>query len=294
MAKYYQPPFKMSDEIVGLLIEIGEYVGRLTVWERTYAAEKITGINVGKMRSDSMEDMLTVYRMSEETDKEGAVFRTKGAGIYADGRLVHTAVPPQYVKRRMEELFTWMHMTAMHPLLKACIFYYEYIFIHPFAGNNDEIGQFWFLLILREWRPFLGEMPIGRLLSEQPEQYYQAVRASKNGDSAVFAAYLLKMIRDVLKDNAASLGTAGRNVGIKANGDVGTKGGAHVSYNDEKVLRLLSENPKITAKGLAGEIGLTDRQIERILAKLKKEGRIERIGASKNGCWKVHFTACEV
>ncbi len=43
----------------------------------------------------------------------------------------------------------------------------------------------------------------------------------------------------------------------------------------------------MTAKMIAFTIGLTDRQVERILSKLKANGKIVRHGASKNGYWEV-------
>ena len=55
----------------------------------------------------------------------------------------------------------------------------------------------------------------------------------------------------------------------------------------EKIIALLSENGKLTAAGLAAEIGVTAKVIEKHLAKLKAEGIIERVGPDKSGSWKV-------
>lgn len=46
----------------------------------------------------------------------------------------------------------------------------------------------------------------------------------------------------------------------------------------EKIIALLSENGKLTAAGLAAEIGITAKAVEKHLAKLKAEGIIEREG----------------
>ena len=59
------------------------------------------------------------------------------------------------------------------------------------------------------------------------------------------------------------------------------------SKGGEKIVALLSENSKLTAAGLAAEIGLTAKAIEKHLAKLKAEGIIERVGPDKGGSWKV-------
>lgn len=56
---------------------------------------------------------------------------------------------------------------------------------------------------------------------------------------------------------------------------------------EERVLILLKDNPKMTIKQLSSTLGLSERQIERMVATLKAADRLERIGANKNGCWKV-------
>ncbi len=55
----------------------------------------------------------------------------------------------------------------------------------------------------------------------------------------------------------------------------------------EKIVRLMRMNSKITTEELSKEIGISTRGIEKHIAKLKKEGRVKRIGADKGGHWKV-------
>ena len=55
----------------------------------------------------------------------------------------------------------------------------------------------------------------------------------------------------------------------------------------EKILHILKENPKTNRKELAEIIGISEDGIKKQLAKLKREGRIERIGSTKAGYWKV-------
>jgi predicted HTH transcriptional regulator len=63
--------------------------------------------------------------------------------------------------------------------------------------------------------------------------------------------------------------------------------GANVGTNEEKLLLLLKQDGTLTAKVLAGTLGITQRQVERMMARMKKEGVLVRHGASKNGCWEV-------
>ena len=66
-----------------------------------------------------------------------------------------------------------------------------------------------------------------------------------------------------------------------------SKGSKKTGKSREKIIALLSENGKLTATGLAAEIGVTAKAIEKHLAKLKAEGIIERVGPDKGGSWKV-------
>jgi len=50
---------------------------------------------------------------------------------------------------------------------------------------------------------------------------------------------------------------------------------------------MLRVHPEYSAKKLSEEIGITQKAIEKQLAKLKAEGRIKRNGPDKGGSWEV-------
>jgi predicted HTH transcriptional regulator len=130
-------------------------------------------------------------------------------------------------------------------------------------------------LILQKWKPFFAWLPVETLIYEQQEGYYEALNASNTkGDSTIFVTFMLQIIRDALAEIIETQDSH-HNVGV----NVGT--------NEEKVLMLLRQDGRLTAKVLASTLGLTERQIERIMASLKKQGRLARRGASKNGYWEV-------
>ena len=53
----------------------------------------------------------------------------------------------------------------------------------------------------------------------------------------------------------------------------------------EIILQLLKAHPEYSAKKLADAIGITEKGIEKQLAKLKAEGLIRREGPDKGGEW---------
>ena len=54
-----------------------------------------------------------------------------------------------------------------------------------------------------------------------------------------------------------------------------------------EIIDLIKQNNKITAKQLAARLSVSDRTIERDIEKLKKQGKLKRIGNEKNGHWLV-------
>ena len=53
--------------------------------------------------------------------------------------------------------------------------------------------------------------------------------------------------------------------------------------SSEKILALLKTNPELSAREMADMIGITQRAVEKQIAKLRDENRIRRIGPDKGG-----------
>ena len=58
----------------------------------------------------------------------------------------------------------------------------------------------------------------------------------------------------------------------------------------DKIIILLKEDKERTAKELSEIIGISDRAVEKQIAKLQKQGMLERVGSDKTGYWKVNET----
>jgi predicted HTH transcriptional regulator len=56
----------------------------------------------------------------------------------------------------------------------------------------------------------------------------------------------------------------------------------------DKVVALLRENPRHSARTLAAAIGISAKGVEKQLAKLKASGKITRVGSAKGGSWQVN------
>ena len=63
--------------------------------------------------------------------------------------------------------------------------------------------------------------------------------------------------------------------------------GENVGENERKILSVIAHTPQASAREMAEVLGITSRQCERILASLKEKGLIARVGAAKDGHWKI-------
>ena len=79
------------------------------------------------------------------------------------------------------------------------------------------------------------------------------------------------------------------NVGDNV-GDVGDAGNIdnNISYNELKIIQLILHNPNITTKEIAETLGISTRQCERIIAKLKQSGKLLRKGSARTGYWEIN------
>ena len=149
-----------------------------------------------------IKDMLKAHKMlMHDLTKEAGTFRQGGVGVFAGDRLVHMAPPVERVPQLIKELIDWLKNDKAHPLIKSCVFHYEFEFIHPFADGNGRMGRMWHTLILYKWKPIFGWLPIETIIRERQEEYYNALgKADSKADSGVFIEFLLQAIYDSLKE----------------------------------------------------------------------------------------------
>ena len=67
----------------------------------------------------------------------------------------------------------------------------------------------------------------------------------------------------------------------------GQKGTEENIKSSEKILRLIQNNPSISAREIAEKMGQSARNIEKYLRNLRSKHRIRRLGPTKGGYWEV-------
>ncbi len=226
----------------------------------------------------SQRDLLRAHgRMMEALAEDAGMYRRGGVGVFAAESLVHMAPPADRVPALMDDLFDWLKSSEDHLLIRSCVFHYEFEFIHPFSDGNGRMGRLWQSLILGRLHPLFAHLPVENMVFFNPQAYYDAIaRSSDIGDCRPFIDYMLEEILETLK----------RKQGERS-ADVGTNVGINVGAKERTALEAIRRQPTITARQLAEQLNISQRQAERIFASLSEKGVIARVGAKKGGFWQI-------
>lgn len=251
MEQGYTPPYTITENMMNLVAEISELVGRITSWQHmnanprlrrnnrirtihaslaiennTLSLEQVTAIISGKrvlgapeeirevqnayqaydqlLAFDpySLTDLLRAHGMlMEDLVREAGTFRSGGVGVFNGDRLIHMAPPAESVHQQISDLLGWVKNCKSHPLIKSCVFHYEFEFIHPFADGNGRMGRMWHTLLLYQWKPLFAWLPVESVIRNRQEEYYAALRqADSIGHSTPFVEFLLDAILDALHE----------------------------------------------------------------------------------------------
>ena len=148
----------------------------------------------------SIDDLLKGHAiLMDGLVKETGRFRSGGVGVFKGSQVIHMAPPADIVPEHIGNLMAWVKHTDVHPLIKSCVFHYEFEFIHPFADGNGRMGRMWNTLLLYRWKPVFAWIPVEAIIRERQSEYYEALSAADQAaDATPFIEFLLRAILDTL------------------------------------------------------------------------------------------------
>lgn len=230
------------------------------------------------------KDLLKAHSlMMQDLVSQNGKYRKEGVGIFNGSQVVHLAPPADRVPFLMADLFNWLKTSDVHPLIKSCVFHYEFEFIHPFQDGNGRIGRLWQTAILKEWKEVFAWIPVESLIKEHQAEYYNALNSSdNNADSTSFIEFILSLLLKTIDEI------------IETEKKVTVKVTQKVTVNQKKIIDAIKKNPFITQEELSQVIGLTRKSIVQNMKKLQENGLLKRVGADKNGHWEYHQQALEI
>ncbi len=233
------------------------------------------------------------------------------AGRGGKSYLAFTKVPD-----RLNDFCQWLNNERhMQDINDAAAIYemsfeahYRIVTIHPWVDGNGRMAR----LLMNEIQYEYGLLP-GIVYKEDKNKYIETLaEAQEVNDSSGFIEFmsreLIKFLGNCISDYKKSTGqettqkrttqkrttqkrttqkrtTQKRTTQKKTTQKRTTQ--KKIMDSSEKIVKKMIENPKITRKELALELGLSEDGIKWQIGKLKKDGIIMREGGRKNGNWVV-------
>jgi len=151
-------------------------------------------------------DLLSAHRiLMQDLVSEPGQFRPGNIGVVRGKEVVHIAPPPDNVTGLMADLLRWVEGAEVHPLIKSCVFHYEFEVIHPFSDGNGRMGRMWQTLLLFKWKEILAWLPVETIVYDRQEEYYAAIGSSNDADDCTaFIRFMLQAIWDSLEVYSSS------------------------------------------------------------------------------------------
>lgn len=236
---------------------------------------------MSEWKSEQLSDLLQAHRvlMLGLVDNPGQL-RAGNVGVYREKQLIHMTPPASQVLRLMNDLLGWLKTTELHPLIAGAVFHYEFEFIHPFADGNGRMGRLWQTLILREWRSELAWLPVETLIHYQQDRYYQVLgQCDRQSSCTPFIEFILENIISALQEGLRKPSPLSEEMSEEMSSDL--------LDIEKRILQILSNQPGRSAKSIADECEISARTIERYLKALQLKGKLQRVGATKGGIWRV-------
>lgn len=162
----------------------------------------------------NVEDLLKAHKvMMKGLTYDYGEFRQKPVGVVDSntGEIIHFGTLPQYVPDLINKLLLWVKESEVHPLIKGCLFHYEFEVIHPFSDGNGRIGRLWHTLIMSKWNSIFAYLPIESIIQQKQQEYYKSINnCNYTNDATEFIEFMLNSIYTALAqaiDTSCSIDT---------------------------------------------------------------------------------------
>lgn len=202
----------------------------------------------------------------------------------AEGELVARFIPtsaagtPTAVERICCEYSRQIDDGTYDPLLVSLVFVFDFVSIHPFNDGNGRMSRLLTLLLMYRNGYDVGKyVSIEKEIENSKETYYEALSASSTGwqngenDYVPFVTYMLGIVTACYRELESRFSVvalpAGNEESIRAFFDrlVGTA----------TKREIMDANPN-----------MSQRTLERILAKLQDESVVEKVGAARSTAYR--------
>ena len=247
------------------------------------------------------------YKLSQDGEYRykihTGVYKTRPNSVITRSGETFDYASPEETPSMMGDLVKWYNACEKKRTLSvielATLFHYRYIRIHPFEDGNGRIARLLVnYILLRHGYPMIVIPTADRknyleMLSECDRTTGVAPYDGANAkieQIMVFADYIANYVERKL-DFAEQIIT-GKIRKIEETSKKQQNVSINVSVNDvsvkSNIVDMIRQKLNITVSEMAKMLSVDERTIYRNLKKLKDSGQIKRVGADKNGYWKIN------
>jgi len=186
--------------------------------------------------------------------------------------------------RLMEELVSWtrtsLETEEHHPLLVIGVFVVRFLAIHPFQDGNGRLSRaLTTLLLLRSGYRYVPYSSIERVVEENKDEYYRALRSAQStldADESRLGDWLTFFLRCLAKQKQVLEQKLKRERLM-----------APLAPLSEKIMDIARKHGRVTVSQAVALTGANRNTIKDHLKRLVKAGRLARRGQGR-GTWYEH------
>lgn len=137
-------------------------------------------------------------------DSQVSGYRTEGVIVGNSEGVVYTPPSAERVPEMMRALIEFISKSELHPILKACIAHFYFVYIHPFAdGNGRTARALSYMMLLQAGYDFFRYFSISGLVAKERGKYYRAMLCVEESDCDM--TYFIDCYSELLSRTVAEM-----------------------------------------------------------------------------------------
>lgn len=185
--------------------------------------------------------------------------------------IFETTPPGLETEGAMRALNLWYNNdNETHPLVKAAIFSYEFVSIHPFQDGNGRLSRLIStLLLLKQGYKWIQYVSFEHEMEHRKVQYYQELRKCQAQRPNENVTSWICFFLDALSNIQSLLEKKLKKEGIQAK----------LSPNERAILVFIGENPGSKSGEISKKLGIPNPTVKRMLSQLLEQNLLEKFGS---------------
>lgn len=120
--------------------------------------------------------------------------------------IVYVAPAADKIRPMLDDLFAFLALDDIHPVIKACAVHIYFVTIHPlYDGNGRTARALAYMILLQAGYDFFRQIPISGLLAQERSKYYKTIRASQNPENGNDFTFFMEFYADMLLRSIADI-----------------------------------------------------------------------------------------